>query len=249
MIISQKYGYDIAYDYKDITEFLNKYTDTLDAGSIVDKLRVLFIPYWVFEYHAGIDKGNGWLNAIDSKLEIDKKHIELLTTNIPKSIDDVLKQEKYQLIDEFVLEPTLTERAEADKIVHYKIPLLTNKQNVIITKLQLVYIPFWEITTIYNKKSKIFLANGLDRTEFEKILLPYIEDELKPKEDTSESAVFSGVVSDFFNPKKFILNLAEAVIFIFTPVLKFLRNCFKMHFWISSIVFIVLLILIYFAIA
>jgi hypothetical protein len=228
----------------EISKYLSLFFDKAKRIFSQPKYKLNFLPFWVFEYHCGLDVGFGSLDGISSKLNLNENYIkEILTTKKIVSLEELLKNQKFDLIDEKIIETKITEKEEAEKIINYKIPLILKNENLLITKLNQIYIPFWEVNTTLDEKKYRILINALNECDIELKLEEFVN-KLVPKEKSNTSA-FYDTAQGFFSIKQFFFNFLDVFETFFKFIFFLLKQLFKKNslFIIALIVIIIILIM------
>jgi len=244
----EKLGYDITYDYSKITEFLQKYYTQQKLGIVSPKYKLCFMPRWIFSYHAKLDTGQGWVNAIDSRVVTHMKFLDKVIKTSPLPIDTLFKIQKFELILKDVKEPIVTDAQEVERLIKYKIPLMLNKQDVLVTNIKLVYVPFWETELEREKKKHYLYVNALDESDIERTLMPFIEQHIAIKKKQTEYDLFYDTVNEFSDPKSFFSGLIDIFSLIGNSFVKLFKWIYKKNrYALYLLLLLLMLLLIYFA--
>lgn len=245
-IVEEKLGFNITYNYEKIADFLQQYYSKYDTNIFTAHYKLCFMPRWVFCYHANLDFGYGWVNAIDSRVIIHMKFLSKMMKVAPIPLDFLLKSQDYEIIDKEIKEPILTNADEIEKLIKYKIPLMIDKKDVLITNVKLVYILFWQVELEVNKKSIYYYVNALDDSDIQRTMMPFIEQYIIPKQETTEYDLFFDTANDFSNPRAFFYNILDLLNTIWKTIITFFKMIYKKSAIGFYVLIVILLLLLYY---
>lgn len=119
-------------------------------GAIVQEMKLIYFPFWVFNYHTYTgESGKGAIDALDGALAQDIAAL----ARFPRRTREV----EAQVFSPAISEDEAKEVAKA-KIVH---KLGVGKEDVVISGLQLIYVPFWHVTVLLGKKTHVLIINAV----------------------------------------------------------------------------------------
>ena len=178
------------------------------------------------------------LNAITIDLET-KSYLEKLYLSKQENCKELLEKTEYGVINHFILDSKIENNTEALKIINYKLPLLIkNKEKLLISNLQLVYLPFWEVKFV--EENVNLLVSAFDEEDY-KIKLKKVLDKkfIDDNEKDGGLKAFNSALNDFLS-KNFFKTFYKSISFVFGEIF----NSFKWLFEKNKIMFYILLVII-----
>jgi len=228
------------YSIEEISEYMDELL--IKKGTRIyefdaPKYNLIYVPFWVFEYHLGKKTGFGYLNASNSEVVLDNVFYKETVKKEQIDLDVLLTYEEYKFYKPEIKKNLYEQELKAREFLNYKLPyLFENKDQHFITNLDLVYFPFWEVSVKIDKAYKMSLLSTINKTLSS---LDVIQSDFKQVKDTSSSGLFLDLLKEIKSPTGFFKYLGN----IFLYLSKILFDFFA-YFFTGKYVGIKLLVLV-----